>query len=154
VPRVEYEKLAEEILSRRKRGQGFNFFHFMIDLSQGPCVYKRLKSCGAGYEYIAVTPEGDIYPCHQFVGLKDFLIGNLNDGITRPEIGSCFAKSNIYSRPACAGCWAKFYCSGGCAAANHIMNGDINKSYNLGCEIQKKRIECALYIKAREALEI
>jgi len=150
---AEYEKLAEEFLSARKRGGGFDFFHFMIDLSQGPCVYKRLKSCGAGYEYIAVTPGGDIYPCHQFVGREGFLIGSLKDGITRPDIVSAFAASNIYTRSECAGCWAKFYCSGGCAANNHLMNGDIGRSHRPGCLLQKKRIECALYIKAREALE-
>lgn len=149
----EYERLAEEILTRRKRGEGFLFFHFMVDLAQGPCVYKRLKSCGAGYEYIAVTPDGDIYPCHQFVGNEEFLLGSLNEGITHPEIVADFAKSNIYTRPACADCWAKFYCSGGCAASNYTMCGDIEHSYRLGCELQKKRIECALYIKAREAVD-
>ena len=150
---LEYEKLSEEFISRRKRGEGFNFFHFMIDLAQGPCVYKRLKSCGAGYEYVAVTPSGDIYPCHQFVGNSEYLMGNLDDGIINPDIGLVFAKSNVYSRPACIDCWAKFYCSGGCAASNHLMNGDMNRSYHIGCELQKKRIECALYIKAREILD-
>ncbi|RCX13826.1 uncharacterized protein DFR58_11660 [Anaerobacterium chartisolvens] len=146
----EYEKLAYEYVSRQRRGEGFNFFHFMIDLSQGPCIVKRLRGCGSGHEYLAVTPDGDIYPCHQFVGMEDFRMGNVLDEQLNNSILSVFKNSNIYSKKECSSCWAKFYCSGGCAANAYQFNGDIDIPYSVGCELEKKRIECALWIKSQD----
>ena len=143
----EYEKLSYEYVRRRKNGQGFNFFHFMIDLSQGPCVIKKIQGCGSGSEYLAITPEGDIYPCHQFVGNTDYKMGNVIEGNLNEKIMQAFKKNNIYSKEKCKACWAKFYCSGGCIANSLKVNGDINVPYSIGCELQKKRIECALFIK-------
>lgn len=144
----EYERLAAEYIKRKKQGNGFNFFHFMIDLEQGPCVIKRLSGCGSGHEYVAVTPEGDIYPCHQFVGIDSFKMGTvLTEGFNE-KIKKSFEKSNVYTKPDCMGCWAKFYCSGGCPANAYQINGDINIPYKIGCELQRKRVECALAIKA------
>ncbi len=148
--RAEYDRLTEIMEQRRKDGKPFTFFHFMIDLEQGPCVVKRLRGCGAGYEYVAVTPEGDIYPCHQFVGKEEFRQGNVLDGTFDMDIARKFAGMNIYTRPKCKKCWAKFYCSGGCSAANYNMGGDMNESYELGCEMERKRLECAIYLKACE----
>ena len=149
----EYEKLALEYVKRHKEGNGFNFFHFMVDLSQGPCAIKRLKGCGSGHEYVAVTPEGDIYPCHQFVGMDDFKIGNVNSG---PDLNKStvdrFKSANINNNEACRSCWAKFYCSGGCAANAYQFNGDIGKPYAIACELEKKRLECSLWIKAMEMM--
>ncbi|HHV59565.1 MAG TPA: thioether cross-link-forming SCIFF peptide maturase [Clostridiaceae bacterium] len=145
----EYEKLAFEYVNRRKSGQFFNFFHFMIDLSQGPCVIKRISGCGSGHEYLAITPEGDIYPCHQFVGKPEFKMGNIMDGSINEIISDTFKKSNVYSRPECQKCWAKFYCSGGCAANSYQFNEDINVPYRIGCEMEKKRLECAIWIKTQ-----
>lgn len=145
----EYEKLALEYVRRRKEGQFFNFFHFMIDLSQGPCIAKRLKGCGSGYEYLAVTPEGDIYPCHQFVGNLKFRLGNIMDGELDEEIRKSFKNSNVYSKQECRNCWARFYCSGGCAANAYQFNNNINIPYKIGCELEKKRLECALWIKTQ-----
>ena len=155
LPRIgeEYEKLVDVMQERRKAGKGFNFFHFMVDLQQGPCVIKRLRGCGAGYEYVAVTPDGEIYPCHQFVGHPEFLLGTLDDGKFDMDISNHFSRLNVCTRPKCQDCWAKFYCSGGCAAANFNMNGDIETPYEMGCELQKKRLECAIYLKAAEMLE-
>lgn len=148
---AEYEKLAYEYVKRYKEGNGFNFFHFMIDLEQGPCAVKRLKGCGSGSEYVAITPEGDIYPCHQFVGMEEFKMGNVNDGFeVRKEVVDRFKGSNINSKEQCRSCWAKFYCSGGCAANAYQFNGDIDKPYGIACELEKKRVECALWIKAME----
>ncbi|MCX7843069.1 MAG: thioether cross-link-forming SCIFF peptide maturase [Clostridia bacterium] len=145
----EYESLAAEYVKRAKDGRGFNFFHFMIDLSQGPCISKRLGGCGSGHEYLAVTPSGDIYPCHQFVGMDEFKMGNvMNEGLNK-EIQNTFKKSNVYSKEKCRGCWAKFYCSGGCAANAFQFNKDINSPYEIGCELEKKRVECALWAKAQ-----
>ncbi len=149
----EYEKLAVEYVKRRKEGRGFNFFHFMIDLEQGPCVIKRLSGCGAGCEYLAVTPEGDLYPCHQFVGNEVFKMGNVDDGITRNDILKAFETSNVYTKPKCADCFAKFYCSGGCCANAYNFNGDINKPYDLACEFERKRVECSIAIEAIKMLE-
>ena len=149
----EYDKLALEYIKREKEGNGFNFFHFMIDLNQGPCVYKRLSGCGSGTEYLAVTPWGDFYPCHQFVGNEDFLMGNVDDGIVRPDIRDMFKNSNVYSKEKCKNCFAKFYCSGGCAANSYNFHGNINDAYDVGCELQKKRIECAIMIRAAMAEE-
>jgi len=147
----QYDKLAHEMLLRKKDGRAFNFFHFMIDLSGGPCVYKRLSGCGAGCEYLAVTPWGDLYPCHQFVGNEKFLLGNVDEGITKPEIAGMFAECNVYSKPACKDCFAKFYCSGGCAANSYNFGNDINSSYEVGCELERKRVECAIMLKCAEA---
>ncbi len=144
----EYDKLAAELVKRKKAGKGFNFFHFMIDLNGGPCVYKRLSGCGSGCEYLAVTPWGDFYPCHQFVGEEKFLMGNVDEGITRPEISDAFRDCNVYSKDKCKNCFAKFFCSGGCAANSYNFHGHINDAYDIGCEMQRKRVECAIMIKA------
>ena len=144
----QYDTLAVEMLRRRKEGRGFNFFHFMIDLEGGPCVAKRLSGCGSGTEYLAVTPWGDFYPCHQFVGQEQFLMGNVEDGITRPDICESFKKCNVYAKEQCKDCFAKFYCSGGCAANSYHFTGDVNGAYDIGCDLQRKRIECAIMIKA------
>lgn len=149
----QYDILADEMLKRRKEGKGFNFFHFMIDLEGGPCVAKRLSGCGSGCEYLAVTPWGDFYPCHQFVGQEEFLMGNVDEGITNTKIRDMFHNCNVYSKPACRNCFAKFYCSGGCAANSYNFHGDINESYEIGCELQKKRIECAIMMKVAESYE-
>ncbi len=149
----EYDKLALEYIDRYKKGNGFNFFHFMIDLTQGPCVYKRLSGCGSGTEYLAVTPWGDFYPCHQFVGNEDFLMGNVDEGITKPELVKEFGNCNVYSKEKCKNCFAKFYCSGGCAANSYNFHGTINDAYDIGCEMQKKRVECSIMIKAALADE-
>lgn len=143
----EYDKLAAEIIKRHKEGKDFNFFHFMIDLEGGPCVYKRLSGCGSGTEYLAVTPWGDFYPCHQFVGNEDFLMGNVDDGIVRTDIRDEFKECNVYSKEKCRKCFAKFYCSGGCAANSYNFHGNIHDAYDIGCELQKKRIECAIMLK-------
>lgn len=144
----EYDKLAAELLNRKKEGKGVNFFHFMIDLEGGPCVAKRLSGCGSGTEYLAVTPWGDLYPCHQFVGKEEFLMGNVDEGITRTDIRDEFKTCNVYAKEKCKSCFAKFYCSGGCAANSYNFKGQINDVYDLGCELQRKRIECAIMIKA------
>lgn len=144
----EYDKLAAELLNRKKQGKGVNFFHFMIDLEGGPCVAKRLSGCGSGTEYLAVTPWGDLYPCHQFVGKEEFLMGNVDEGITRTDIRDEFKTCNVYAKEKCKSCFAKFYCSGGCAANSYNFKGQINDVYDLGCELQRKRIECAIMIKA------
>lgn len=144
----EYDKLANEIIKRKKNGKGFNFFHFMIDLSQGPCVVKRLAGCGAGHEYVAVTPHGDIYPCHQLVGNTEFKVGDVYCGITRDDLVDTFRNTNVYTKEDCKKCWAKFYCSGGCLANAYQFNNDINKPYNLACELERKRVECAIMIQA------
>lgn len=148
-----YDELAREMIRREKEGKGFNFFHYMIDLTGGPCVYKRLSGCGSGTEYLAVTPWGDLYPCHQFVGNEDFLLGNVDDGIVNTTIRDEFKLCNVYAKEECRNCFAKFYCSGGCAANAYNMHHDINQPYEIGCELQKKRIECALMIKAALAQE-
>lgn len=149
----QYEILASEMLKRQKEGRGFNFFHFMIDLSQGPCVVKRLSGCGSGSEYLAVTPEGDLYPCHQFVGIEEFKMGTVDTGITENKMRELFQNCNVYSKEDCKNCWAKFYCSGGCAANAYQFHKDINKPYEIGCKLQQKRIECAIMMKAKEVLE-
>jgi uncharacterized protein len=148
---AEYDSLAAEMVERKKNGNGFNFFHFMIDLEGGPCVYKRLSGCGSGTEYLAVTPWGDLYPCHQFVGKDEFLMGNVWDGVTNTALCDEFKCCNVYAKEKCSKCFAKFYCSGGCAANSYNFHGSITDAYDLGCELQKKRIECAIMIKAAEA---
>ncbi len=146
----EYDKLAVEMIRRHKSGEDFNFFHFMIDLEGGPCVAKRLSGCGSGTEYLAVTPWGDFYPCHQCVGNEKFLLGNVDEGILNTDIRDEFKCCNVYAKEKCRKCFARFYCSGGCAANAYNFSGDICGAYDIGCELQKKRIECAIMIKAAE----
>lgn len=146
-----YDELAKEMLKRKKEGRGFNFFHYMIDLSGGPCVYKRLSGCGSGTEYLAVTPWGDLYPCHQFVGEEEFCLGNVDDGIVNTEMRDTFKLCNVYAKEECRNCFAKFYCSGGCAANAYHCHQDINKPYEIGCELQRKRVECAIMLQAAYA---
>lgn len=153
VLKEEYDKLAVELLKRRKEGTPVNFFHFMIDLEGGPCVAKRLSGCGSGTEYLAVTPWGDLYPCHQFVGQDKFLMGNVYDGVSNTEIQDEFKCCNVYAKDKCKKCFAKFYCSGGCAANSYNFHGNINDAYDIGCELQKKRIECAIMMKVAMACE-
>lgn len=155
LPRVfqEYEKLAKWLIDLRKNGKHINFFHFMIDLDQGPCAIKRLRGCGCGNEYVAVTPEGDIYPCHQFVGMDGMKMGSLLDDTLNIQMKDNFASANVYGKPECKKCWAKFYCSGGCNANNKQYRGDILKPHTLSCELEKKRLECAIMIKAALADE-
>jgi len=147
----QYDELAQEMLRREKEGKGFTFFHFMIDLTGGPCVYKRLSGCGSGTEYLAVTPWGDLYPCHQFVGNEDFCLGNVRDGIVRTDIVNEFKCCNVYAREACRNCFAKYYCSGGCSANSYNFHGRINDVYEIGCEMERKRVECAIMLKAAQA---
>ena len=144
----EYDRLAAEYVKRHKEGRGFTFFHFMLDLTQGPCVAKRLSGCGSGTEYLAVTPWGDLYPCHQFVGNEDFLLGNVDTGVTNTAVRDEFKLCNVYAKDKCRDCFARFYCSGGCAANSYNFHGSITDAYDIGCEMQKKRIECAIMIKA------
>ena len=151
----EYERFAKEYLEIRKKDKRFKFFHYMIDLSGGPCAIKRISGCGAGLEYLAITPNGDIFPCHQFVGKDEFKMGNiLEENIKFPEgIVSEFRNNNVTTKDDCKVCWAKFYCSGGCHANAYNFNGDIKKPYKDGCEMQKKRIECAIMVEAMLKLE-
>ena len=145
---ADYDRLAAEYVKRHKEGRGFTFFHFMVDLKQGPCVAKRLSGCGSGTEYLAVTPWGDLYPCHQFVGKEEFLLGNVDTGVTNTAIRDEFKLCNVYAKEKCKDCFARFYCSGGCAANSYNFHGSITDAYDIGCEMQKKRIECAVMIKA------
>ncbi len=147
---AEYERLADRMLVSIDNDNGFNFFHFNIDLSGGPCAIKRLRGCGSGNEYVAITPEGDIYPCHQFVGIPEYLIGSIYTGEFNQEIKAKFSTANIYNKEDCKDCWAKFYCSGGCNANNYIYMGDILKSESLSCEMEKKRLECAIMMQAAQ----
>jgi len=149
----EYDRLAIEMIKRNEEGRGFNFFHFMIDVSGGPCVAKRLSGCGSGTQYLAVTPWGDIYPCHQFVGQEEYLMGNVDSGIRRLDIQAEFKQSNIYAKDKCRECFARFYCSGGCAANSYRFHKSINDTYEIGCELMRKRVECAIMIKAALADE-
>lgn len=146
---AEYERLSD-LMIERERGEGewFNFFHFMLDLDQGPCAIKRLRGCGCGNEYVAVTPDGEVYPCHQFVGRPEWRMGSVIDGSIDIDIKERFAKSTVYGKTECRSCWAKFYCSGGCNANGMLYSGDILKPHHISCETEKKRVECALYIKA------
>lgn len=147
----QYELLAKEMIKRKKEGRGFTFYHYMIDLSHGPCIYKRISGCGSGTEYLAVTPWGDLYPCHQFVGDEAYRMGNVWDGVTNTALREKFRECNAYSRRECADCWAKLYCSGGCAANAYHASGDISGVYEYGCRLFRKRMECAIMIKAAEA---
>lgn len=148
--RAEYERLARAYVRERKEGNRFNFFHFNLDLEGGPCVAKRLRGCGSGTEYLAVTPEGDLYPCHQFVGQPDFQMGTIFEGVKDTQMRARFVENTVYAKPECDACWAKFYCSGGCAANAWQFNADLGKPYTIGCELEKKRVECALWVKAQE----
>lgn len=143
----QYEKLAAEMVRREKNGKGFTFFHYMIDLEGGPCIAKRIAGCGVGTEYVAVTPWGDLYPCHQFVGDENYLLGNVFDGITNEEVRSRFKMCNIYTRPQCNDCFARLYCSGGCSANSYHATGSIEGIYELGCKLHRKRVECAIMMK-------
>ena len=146
----QYEKLAELMAERRREGRPFTFYHYMLDLKGGPCVYKRISGCGSGTEYMAVTPWGDLYPCHQFVGAEAFRLGDVWHGVTNPEKQAEFAACNVYTRPECADCWARFYCSGGCAANAYHATGSVNGVYAYGCELFRKRMECAIMLAASE----
>ena len=145
-----YDKLYEEMRRRKVEGDEFKFYHFNIDLQGGPCVYKRISGCGAGFEYVAITPQGEVYPCHQFVGKEEYKLGSIWDDTYDAELGKKFKKAHIYNKPKCKDCWARFYCSGGCQANNVNFNGDMNIPYEIGCKMQKKRIECAIALKAVE----
>ena len=147
----QYEMLAEEMIKRKKEGRGFTFYHYMLDLKNGPCIYKRITGCGSGTEYVSVTPWGELYPCHQFVGDEKYSLGNIWDGITNTKIQDEFRSCNAYAREECRDCWAKLYCSGGCAANSYHSTGSISGVYKYGCELFKKRIECAVMIKVADA---
>ena len=149
----QYEILAKEMLKREKEGRGFTFYHYMLDLTNGPCIYKRISGCGSGTEYMAVTPWGELYPCHQFVGDEAYSLGNIWDGVKNTKIQDKFRMCNAYAREGCRDCWAKLYCSGGCAANAYHATGDITGIYEYGCELFKKRIECAIMVKVAEQME-
>ncbi len=149
----QYELLAKEMIHRKKEGRGFTFYHYMLDLTGGPCIYKRISGCGSGTEYMAVTPWGELYPCHQFVGDEHYSLGNIWDGVTNTALRDEFKCCNAYARPECSDCWAKLYCSGGCAANAYHATGSIRGVYDYGCELFKKRIECALMMKVAESEE-
>ena len=149
-----YDRLYEEMKNRKREGKDeFNFYHFNIDLQGGPCVYKRISGCGAGFEYVAITPQGDVYPCHQFVGKEEYKLGSIYDDTYDAKMGREFKQAHIYNKPKCKDCWARFYCSGGCQANNVNFNGDMKIPYEVGCKMQKKRIECAIALKAEEMQE-
>ena len=147
----QYEILAKEMLKREKEGRPLTFYHYMIDLAHGPCIYKRISGCGSGTEYLAVTPWGELFPCHQFVGDPKYSMGNVWDGVTNEALREKFRACNVYARPQCTDCWARLYCSGGCAANAYHSEGDITGVYELGCRLFRKRMECALMMKAAEA---
>ena len=149
----QYDLLAKELVKRKKAGNGFNFFHFMIDLNGGPCVAKRLSGCGSGCEYLAVTPWGDFYPCHQFVGREEYKLGTLETGVVKPDLVQKFRHTHVMTKTECSTCWARFFCSGGCHANADLINGDISKPYQYGCKLQKKRLECAIVLQAILAAE-
>ena len=152
LPRIfsEYDRLSEVYLQRYRQGKKFFFFHFNVDLSNGPCVAKRLSGCGAGHEYFAVDVNGDLYPCHQFVGRDKYKLGDVFNGVNENSmpLTKYFRESHVLNKPKCHECWAKFYCSGGCHANADLFNNDIRKPYEIGCEIQKKRLECAIYVQS------
>ncbi len=149
----QYEILAKEMIRRKKAGDGFTFYHYMLDLKNGPCIYKRITGCGSGTEYMAVTPWGDLYPCHQFVGDEKYCLGNIWDGITNKEKQDEFRSCNAYARQECKSCWARLYCSGGCAANSYHATGSVSGIYEYGCKLFKKRIECAIMMNVAEAQE-
>lgn len=147
----QYEILAKEMLKREKEGRGFTFYHYMIDLEGGPCIYKRISGCGSGTEYLAVTPWGELFPCHQFVGDSKYSMGNVYDGVTNAKMQDEFKLCNVYARPGCKDCWARLYCSGGCAANAYHATGSINGTYEYGCELFRKRMECAIMLKVAQS---
>ena len=149
----QYEKLAELILKREREGKPFTFYHYMIDLEGGPCIYKRISGCGSGTEYMAVTPWGDLYPCHQFVGDESFKLGDIYNGVTNTETQKCFADCNVYARPECRDCWARLYCSGGCAANAYHSTGSVTGIYKQGCDLFRKRMECAIMLAVARAVD-
>lgn len=149
----QYEKLAELMLKKHREGDPFTFYHYMIDLKGGPCIYKRISGCGSGTEYMAVTPWGDLYPCHQFVGEERYKLGNIWDGVTNTEAQDEFASCNVYCREDCRDCWAKLYCSGGCAANAYHATGSVRGVYKYGCELFRKRMECAIMLEAAKTLD-
>ncbi len=149
----QYEELADLMLKRHREGKPFTFYHYMIDLKGGPCIYKRVSGCGSGTEYMAVTPWGDLYPCHQFVGEEKFRLGSVYEGVTNTEIQDEFMSCNVYTRPECADCWAKLYCSGGCAANAYHATGSVKGVYSYGCDLFRKRMECAIMLEAAKSLE-
>jgi uncharacterized protein len=148
----EYDKLTEAYIDRKLSGNGFEFFHFNMDINNGPCVAKRLSGCGAGHEYFAVAPNGDLYPCHQFVGRDKYLLGTIFAGVTNKEMPKYFRQAHVLNKPECSKCWARFYCSGGCHANADLFNGDIKVPYEIGCKLQQKRMECAIMIQAKLAM--
>ena len=150
IVKQQYELLATEMLRRERAGKPITFYHYMIDLTAGPCIYKRISGCGSGTEYMAVTPWGDLYPCHQFVGEEAYRLGDIWNGVTNRELREEFRACNAYARPECADCWAKLYCSGGCAANAYHASGSIRGVYKPGCELFRKRIECAIMMKVAE----
>ena len=149
----QYEILAKDMIRREREGKPITFYHYMLDLEHGPCIYKRISGCGSGTEYLAVTASGDLYPCHQFVNDPDYKMGDIWNGVTNTGLRDSFKLCNVYSRPECSDCWAKLYCAGGCAANAYHAAGDIHGTYHMGCEIFKKRIECALMIKVAQAID-
>ncbi|MGE5633014.1 MAG: thioether cross-link-forming SCIFF peptide maturase [Caulobacteraceae bacterium] len=149
----EYEKLTRKYIEYNEAGKGFRYYHFLMDLDGGPCVYKRVSSCGSGVEYFAVTPDGELYPCHQFVGRQEYLMGDVWNGIKDKKLQKEFSENTVYHKEKCKECWARFYCSGGCQANAAGFNNDLKKPYDLECKLQKKRIECAIMIKAYESLK-
>ena len=149
----QYEELAKLMLERKKQGKPFTFYHYMIDLKGGPCIYKRISGCGSGTEYMAVTPQGDLYPCHQFVGEEKFKLGNVFDGVTNKEVTKEFMDCNVYAREDCKDCWAKLYCSGGCSANAYHATGSVRGVYKNGCELFKKRMECAIALAIIDSLD-
>ncbi len=155
LPRIyeEYDRLTHAYMERHRAGKGFFFFHFNMDLSNGPCVAKRLSGCGAGHEYFAVAENGDLYPCHQFVGREGYRLGSLDEGVTNTELPAHFRACHVLNKEKCRSCWARFFCSGGCHANADLFHGDIYEPYEVGCAIQKKRLECAIYVQAMLALE-
>ena len=150
---AQYEELASLMLERRRQGKPFTFYHYMIDLSGGPCIYKRVSGCGSGTEYMAVTPWGDLYPCHQFVGDEKFKLGDIYNGVNNTDLQNEFKKCNVYAHPECKDCWAKLYCSGGCAANAYHATGKITGIYESGCKLFRKRMECAIFLEAIKSLE-
>ncbi|EJW19360.1 thioether cross-link-forming SCIFF peptide maturase [Paenibacillus alvei] len=148
----QYEILAKEMIKRSEQGKGFTFYHYMLDLSEGPCIQKRITGCGSGTEYLAVTPWGELFPCHQFVGDEAYSMGNIWEGITRPELQCQFKESNCYTKPECQDCWAKLYCSGGCPANALHATGSINGTYEFSCDVFRKRIECSMMAKVAESI--
>ena len=150
----QYEILAKDMLRREKEGKPITFYHYMIDLTGGPCVYKRVMGCGSGTEYMAVTPWGELFPCHQFVGDNAYSLGDIWKGVTNPEVQDKFRRCNAYARPDCKDCWAKLYCSGGCAANAYHATGDITGTYEYGCQLFRKRIECAIMMEVAKQIEM